>query len=225
MSHIMDAIAWLFDFVMHIDSHLVQIVHDFGNWTYVIVFAIIFVETGAVILPFLPGDSLLFAASALAANPQYGLNPWLFPLLFFIAAVLGDSLNFYIGKNSEKILSKYKLFSRFISQESLEKGREFFEEKGSVAIILARFMPIIRTFVPFVAGSTQFPYNKFARYNIFAAFIWVAICCTAGHFFGNIPVVQEHFSIIVLGIIGVSLIPAIIGFIKAKMGNKNPEQA
>ena len=220
MSHIMNIFTFLFDFIMNIDDHLVEIVHNFGAWTYVIVFLIIFVETGAVILPFLPGDSLLFASSALAANAAYHLNPWLFPILFFVAAVLGDSLNFWIGKHSERLLSKYKWFNKLISQESLEKGREFFDKKGSVAIILARFMPIIRTFVPFVAGSTNFPYKKFVQYNIFAAFIWVVICCGAGHFFGNIPVVKEHFSMIILGIIGVSLIPAIVGLCKAKFGKK-----
>ena len=221
----MSAITFLIDFIMNIDQHLVEIVKQFGSMTYVIVFLIIFVETGAVILPFLPGDSLLFAASALAANPDYNLSPWAFPILFFIAAVAGDSLNFWIGRNSERILSKYKWFSRFISEESLEKGREFFESKGSMAIILARFMPIIRTFVPFVAASTNYPYKQFVRYNVFAAFIWVTICCAAGHFFGNIPVVQEHFSMIILGIIGVSLIPAIVGFIKAKWGSNNKETA
>lgn len=216
----MSIITGLFDFIMHIDSHLEAIVNAFGPWTYVIVFAIIFVETGLVILPFLPGDSLLFAASALAANPNFGLNPWLFPILFFVAAVLGDSLNYWIGYNSERILSKHKWFAKLISQDSLNKGREFFEEKGNIAIILARFMPIIRTFVPFVAASTNYPYNKFVKNNVLAATIWVILCCGAGHFFGNIPFVKEHFSMIILGIIGISLIPAIVGLIKTKLDSK-----
>lgn len=211
---ILRMISGLIDFILNINEHLVYIVDAFGGWTYFIVFAIIFVETGAVILPFLPGDSLLFAASALAANPRYDLSPWLFVILFFIACVAGDSLNFWIGRNAERILTRYQWFNRLISKESLEKGEAFFEKWGGISIILARFMPIIRTFVPFVAASTGFPYGKFIRYNLIAAVLWVGICCGAGHFFGNIPFVQEHFSMIIFAIIGISLIPAIIGGIK-----------
>lgn len=207
--------ATLIDFIMNIDQHLVSIVQTFGSSAYFILFAIIFIETGAVILPFLPGDSLLFAASALAANPQYHLNPWIFVVGFFFACLLGDSCNFWLGRHAEKLLSKYQWFRKLVSEESLEKGRAFFNKYGAMSIILARFMPIIRTFVPFVAAGTDFSYKKFFKYNLIACLLWVTICCGAGHFFGNIPFVKEHFSMVVLGIIAVSLIPAVVGFIKS----------
>ncbi|ANK58835.1 MULTISPECIES: VTT domain-containing protein [Loigolactobacillus] len=210
----------LIDFVLHIDSHLITIVNTFGNSSYFILFAIIFVETGVVILPFLPGDSLLFAAAALAANPIYHLNIWVFILLFLIACMAGDSSNYWIGHNAERLLSRYKWFRRFINEDSLAKGQEFFEKHGAVSIILARFMPIIRTFVPFVAAGAGFPYRKFIRYNWIACIAWVALCTGAGYFFGNIPVVKEHFSAVIIGIIVVSLIPAVVGFIKGKTSPK-----
>lgn len=210
----------LIDFVLNIDSHLVTIVNTFGNSTYFILFAIIFIETGAVIMPFLPGDSLLFAASALAANPDYQLSNGLFVILFLIACIAGDSANFWIGRNAERILSRYRWFRRFINEDSLAKGQEFFNKHGAISIILARFMPIIRTFVPFVAAGSGFSYRRFIRYNLTACVSWVALCCGAGYFFGNIPVVKAHFSAIILGIIAVSLLPAIIGFLKTRFTAK-----
>ncbi|MGK4179479.1 VTT domain-containing protein [Lapidilactobacillus dextrinicus] len=215
---------FLIDFILHIDEHLVTIVNQFGDWTYLILFAIIFIETGAVILPFLPGDSLLFAAAALAANPAYHLHIWLFVVLFLIACLAGDSLNFYLGRNVEKLLQHSKLFSRLLDKDSLEKGREFFEKHGAIAIILARFMPIIRTFVPFVAAGSGFEYRRFIKYNWTACVAWVALCCGAGYFFGNLPFVKAHFSAIILAIIVVTLIPAVVGFIKTKMGSKKVAQ-
>ncbi|MBW4801900.1 VTT domain-containing protein [Loigolactobacillus coryniformis] len=210
----------LIDFILHIDSHLVTIVNTFGNSTYFILFAIIFIETGAVILPFLPGDSLLFAASALAANPEYHLNIGLFIALFLIACVGGDSSNFWIGHNAERILSRYRWFRRFINEESLAKGQAFFDKHGAMSIILARFMPIIRTFVPFVAAGAGFSYRQFIRYNLITCVAWVALCCGAGYFFGNIPVVKAHFSAIILGIIVISLIPAVVGVLKSRFSAK-----
>lgn len=210
----------LIDFILNIDSHLVTIVNTFGNSTYFILFAIIFIETGAVILPFLPGDSLLFAASALAANPDYQLSNGLFVVLFLIACIAGDSANFWIGRNAERILSRYRWFRRFINEDSLAKGQAFFNKHGAISIILARFMPIIRTFVPFVAACSGFSYRRFIRYNLTACVSWVALCCGAGYFFGNIPVVKAHFSAIILGIIAVSLLPAIIGFLKTRFSAK-----
>lgn len=210
----------LIDFILNIDSHLVTIVNTFGNLTCFILFAIIFIETGAVILPFLPGDSLLFAASALAANPDYQLSNGLFVVLFLIACIAGDSANFWIGRNAERILSRYRWFRRFINEDSLAKGQAFFNKHGAISIILARFMPIIRTFVPFVAAGSGFSYRRFIRYNLTACVSWVALCCGAGYFFGNIPVVKAHFSAIILGIIAVSLLPAIIGFLKTRFSAK-----
>lgn len=206
----------LIDFVLHIDEHLVTIVNNFGNYSYLILFAIIFIETGAVILPFLPGDSLLFAATALSAKPEYGLNVWAFIILFSLAALLGDSLNFFLGKHVGMALRRHPFFGKFISDEKMDEAQQFFEKHGNISITLARFMPIIRTFAPFVAAGANMPYRSFIRYNIVGNFAWVAVCCGAGYFFGNIPFVKEHFSLVVIGIIVVSLIPAIISFIKSK---------
>ncbi|AZP90967.1 cytochrome O ubiquinol oxidase [Pediococcus acidilactici] len=206
----------LIDFVLHIDEHLVTIVNNFGNYSYLILFAIIFIETGAVILPFLPGDSLLFAATALSAKPVYGLNVWAFIILFSLAALLGDSLNFFLGKHVGMALRRHPFFGKFISDEKMDEAQQFFEKHGNISITLARFMPIIRTFAPFVAAGANMPYRSFIRYNIVGNFAWVAVCCGAGYFFGNIPFVKEHFSLVVIGIIVVSLIPAIISFIKSK---------
>lgn len=208
--------GFLIDFVLHIDSHLVSIVNNFGMHTYFILFAIIFVETGAVILPFLPGDSLLFAAAALAANPIYGLNIWAFMVLFLIAAVGGDSLNFHLGRRVGTALTTGSRWQKLINQKRLAQSTQFFRRHGPAAIFLGRFMPIIRTFVPFVAAGSQFSYRRFLTYNVSAAVAWVVICCGSGYFFGNIPVVKAHFSAVILGIIVVSLIPAVIGWLKGR---------
>lgn len=207
----------LIDFVLHIDQHLVQIVNTYGDWSYSILFLIIFIETGAVILPFLPGDSLLFAAAALSANSQYGLSIALFIILFLLACILGDSLNFTIGHHIGRGLSNNSLFGRLINKQSLEKTERFFEKHGAPAIILARFMPIIRTFAPFAAAGSGLAYRKFIRYSLVGCFLWVFLCCGAGYFFGNIPFVKEHFSMVIIGIIVVSLIPALVGAIRSRM--------
>ncbi|AYM03818.1 VTT domain-containing protein [Levilactobacillus yiduensis] len=206
--------GYLVDFVLHIDSHLVNIVNTFGGSTYLILFAIIFVETGAVILPFLPGDSLLFAAAALAANPAYGLHIWVFVPVFLMAAIAGDSLNFYLGRRAGVLLGKRSWFSRLINQERLAQSTAFFKKHGPIAIFLGRFLPIIRTFVPFVAAGSQFAYRRFLKYNVGAAVAWVTLCCGGGYFFGNIAFVKAHFSAVVLGIIVVSLIPALVGWMR-----------
>ncbi|WP_407888084.1 VTT domain-containing protein [Levilactobacillus sp. N40-8-2] len=213
--------GYLIDFVLHIDSHLVSIVNTFGSSTYLILFAIVFVETGAVILPFLPGDSLLFAAAALAANPAYGLHIWLFVPLFLLAAVGGDSLNYYLGRRTNAALSGHSWFDRLINRERLAQSERFFRKHGPLAIFLGRFLPIIRTFVPFVAAGSRFPYRRFLKYNVSAAITWVAICCGGGYFFGNIAFVKAHFSAVVLGIIVVSLIPAVVGWLKMAMQKKS----
>ena len=207
----------LIDFVLHIDQHLVQIVNAYGNWSYSILFLIIFIETGAVILPFLPGDSLLFAAAALSANSQYGLSIGLFMTIFLLACVLGDSLNFAIGHGIGRELSNHSWFGRLINKQSLEKAEQFFEKHGAPAIIIARFMPIIRTFAPFAAAGSGLSYRKFIRFSLVGCVLWVAICCGAGYFFGNIPFVKEHFSMVIIGIIVVSLIPAVVGAVRTRM--------
>lgn len=206
----------LIDFVLHVDEHIVSLVNTFGGWTYGILFLVILVETGAVILPFLPGDSLLFAAAALAANPEYHLNVWLFVVLFLVAAIVGDSTNFFIGRRVGMAITRHQFFGKFVSEQRLEEARHFFEKHGSIAIFLARFMPIVRTFAPFVAATSNYDYRSFLKYNVVAAFAWVFICCGGGYFFGNIGFVKDHFSMVIIGIIVVSLIPAVVGFIKGR---------
>lgn len=213
----------LIDFILHIDTHLIQIVNQFGDASYLILFLIIFIETGAVILPFLPGDSLLFAASALAANASYHLNIWIFAFGFLISCLLGDSINFLIGQKIGKSLSNHSWFGKLIDKQSLEKAEAFFEKHGAPTIILARYMPIIRTFAPFAAAGSGFPYRRFIRYSIVGCVSWVAICCSCGYFFGNLPFVQAHFSAIILAIIVVTLMPAVISFIKSKLSNKSAQ--
>ncbi|MED9788146.1 MAG: VTT domain-containing protein, partial [Latilactobacillus curvatus] len=189
--------------------------------TYVILFAIIFVETGAVILPFLPGDSLLFAAAALAARTDNDLNVWLFAALFLIASIAGDSLNEQIGQRVGLAATKNRFFGKFINTEKIEEAQVFFDKYGGKTIAIGRFMPIIRTFVPFVAGGSQMAFMKFFRYDVIGSILWVTLCCGAGYFFGNIAVVREHFSLVVLGIIGVSLIPMVITAVKSQMKKNN----
>ena len=215
--------GFLIDFILHIDTHIIQIVNTFGNWSYLLLFLVIFIETGAVILPFLPGDSLLFAAAALSANQNYHLSIEIFILVFLVACIGGDSLNFFIGNKLSKKLTQHPWFNKLIDQKSLHKTERFFEKHGAPAIILARYMPIIRTFAPFAAAGSGFPYHRFIKYNLIACFSWVFICCGAGYFFGNLPFVQEHFSMIIIAIIVVPLIPAVASAIKSKFSSSNEE--
>ena len=212
----------LIDFILHVDEHLVTIVQTFGSSTYFILFAIIFIETGAIVLPFLPGDSLLFAASALAANSVYHLNVWVFAGLFLLACILGDSLNFHIAKKLGKAATKNAFLGKYINEEKLHEAEGLFDRMGDIVITLARFMPIIRTFIPFVAGSSTMTYKRFLPYNLLGAFCWVALCCGAGYWFGNTAFVKAHFSAIVLGIIIVSLIPIAVTAIRGR-GKKAAE--
>ncbi|WP_010581100.1 VTT domain-containing protein [Liquorilactobacillus vini] len=208
---------FLMDFIFHIDDHLVSLVNIFGNWTYLILFLIIFIETGAVILPFLPGDSLLFAASALAANANYHLEIWILVAIFWAAPLLGDGLNFKIGQQVGDHIKPNSFLGRFIKEADLTKTRNFFERHGALAISLARFMPIIRTLAPFIAGGSGMPFMDFFKYNFMGATAWMLLCCSGGFFFGNLPFVQEHFSLIIIGIILVSILPAAIGALKHKL--------
>jgi len=202
----LDLIKKLIDFILHIDAHLAQIIADFGLWTYGILFLIIFAETGLVVTPFLPGDSLLFAAGAFAARPETGLNVHLLAALLFIAAVLGDSLNYAIGARLGPAVFKRE-DSRFLRRKHLERAHNFFEKYGGRAIILARFVPIVRTFVPFVAGIGRMSYKHFLLYNILGGFIWIYFFTYAGYIFGNQPFVQKNFKIVILAIIVLSVLP------------------
>ncbi|CAK8054170.1 VTT domain-containing protein [Eupransor demetentiae] len=215
--------SFLIDFILHIDHHLANLVQDFGPWTYVILFAIIFIETGSVIMPFLPGDSLLFAAGAIsmtAAGQAAGLNHWLFMLLFFVAALAGDSLNYWIGHSGGYQLLHHRPFSFMVKEKNIKEAEVFFQKHGALAIIFGRYVPIIRTFVPFVSGISHFSFSAFFRYAAIAAFSWSFLMTGAGSLLGNIPFFQEHFSAIVLGIVFVSLLPSIIALINSLLKKK-----
>ncbi|KRN23085.1 VTT domain-containing protein [Lacticaseibacillus camelliae] len=206
----------LIDFILHIDTHLVTIVNSFGNWTYLILFVMIFIETGLVIFPFLPGDSLLFAACALAANEIYGLNVWLLFAVFLAAAVIGDTVNYEIGRHLGLAASNSSRFGRLINREKLKSAEAFFNRHGGKTIAIARFMPLVRTFAPFVAGGSNMHYGKFIHYNLLGGFLWVTMCCVAGFFFGNQPFVKAHFSLVVIGIVVISLIPMLITALRSR---------
>ncbi|MCI1987024.1 MAG: VTT domain-containing protein [Lactobacillus sp.] len=206
----------LIDFILHIDEHLITIVNSFGNWSYLILFLMVFIETGLVIFPFLPGDSLLFAACALAANSAYHLNVWVFFIGFLAAAVIGDTVNYEIGKHLGLAASNSSLFGRLINQEKLSSAEAFFNKHGGKTIAIARFMPLVRTFAPFVAGGSNMHYGKFIHYNLLGGFLWVTMCCVAGFFFGNVPFVKEHFSAVVLAIIAISLIPVAVTALRSR---------
>lgn len=202
---------WLVDFILHIGDHLQELVNNYGNWIYAILFAIVFCETGLVILPFLPGDSMLFAAGTIAAVG--GMNIFVLIGLLIIAAVLGDFVNFEIGKHFGK-----RLFanpdSKIFKQSYLQKTHDYYEKYGGRTIIIARFIPIVRTFAPFVGGMGNMKYSEFVRYNIIGAVLWVVGFTTLGYFFGQLPFVKEHFSWIMIGIIVISVVPMIVEIIR-----------
>ncbi len=202
----LDLIKKLIDFVLHIDVHLAEIIADFGLGAYGVLFLIIFAETGLVITPFLPGDSLLFAAGAFCAKPETGLNVHLLALLLFVAAVIGDSLNYAIGARLGPAVFKRE-DSRFLRRKHLERAHAFFQKYGGRAIILARFVPIVRTFVPFVAGVGRMDYRRFLLFNVIGGFAWIYFFTYAGHVFGGAPFVQKNFKLVILAIIALSVLP------------------
>lgn len=211
----------LLDFILHVDQHLVEFIRDYGYWIYAILFIIIFVETGVVIMPFLPGDSLLFAAGMLAAVPENNLSIVLLIILLLIAAVSGDSLNYAIGKKFGMKVTQVKIFGKqFVQQEHIDKTHSFYEKYGSKTIVIARFVPIVRTLAPFVAGIGRMKYGTFITYNFLGGLIWVLGVTLAGYFLGQIEWVAKNFSKIVIGIILVSVLPIVFEFIKEKYFNK-----
>ena len=193
----------LIDLFVHLDAHLAELTTAYGVWIYAILFAIVFAETGLVVTPFLPGDSLLFACGALAATGALDLK--LLLLLLPLAAILGDTANYHIGKYIGP--RAFKSNSRWLKREHLERTHAFYEKHGGKTIVLARFVPIVRTFAPFVAGIGVMSYGRFLAYNVFGGILWVGLCIGAGYAFGNIPVVKNNFSIVVLGIVAISLLP------------------
>ena len=205
----LDLIKKLVDFILHIDRHLAEIIAQYGLWTYGLLFLIIFAETGLVVLPLLPGDSLLFAAGAFSAKPETGLNVHLMAALLFIAAFLGDTVNYWIGRKVGPAVFKRE-DSIWLRKKHLDQAHAFFEKYGGRAVILARFVPIVRTFVPFVAGVGSMTYARFMAYNLVGGFIWIYFFTYAGFFFGNQPFVQQNFKLVIMAIIVISVLPIVV---------------
>ena len=213
----MQLLTFLVDFLLHIDVHLGQIISTYGFLTYAVLFAIIFIETGFVFVPFLPGDSLLFAAGAFAALGS--LNVWILWVLLVVAAVLGDTANYWIGHFfGQQLINNPRVP---IKAEHIEETNKFFEKHGGKTIIMARFVPIVRTFAPFVAGIGKMNYAKFISYNLIGGLSWVTIALFVGFFFGNIPYVKENFSLIVLLIVLISVLPMIVPLVASKFKKKS----
>jgi membrane-associated protein len=221
----MELIKDILDFFLHLDDKLEEIIKNYGFWTYLILFLIIFAETGLVITPFLPGDSLLFAAGTFAAGR--GLNVWLLFVLLSVAAIIGDTVNYWLGHYVGPRVF-YKDDVRFLNKKYLERTHAFYEKYGGKTIIIARFIPIIRTFAPFVAGIGSMTYWRFITYNVVGGILWVGICVFAGYFFGNIPIVKNNFSIVIIVIVLISVLPVIVEFIRHRMSRAKaaaPENA
>jgi membrane-associated protein len=212
----MDLVTYFIDLFLHLDKHLSVVIQTYGTWTYLLLFFIIFMETGFVVTPFLPGDSLLFAAGTFA-SPALGsaLNIWVLYLLLILAAVVGDTANYWIGH-----FIGPRAFSgevRFLKKEYLERTEAFYQKHGGKTIVLARFIPIIRTFAPFVAGVGKMSYPHFISYNVVGGIAWVSLFTWGGYFFGNLPFVKENFSFVVLAIIFLSVLPAIIEVLRSRI--------
>lgn len=205
---------YVLDLFLHLDVHLAEFVAQYGVWVYAMLFAIIFIETGLVIWPFLPGDSLLFAAGALAATGV--LDIYFVVILLVTAAIAGDAVNYSIGRYvGPKVFSAHDhqgFFHKLLNRDHLDKAHAFFEKHGGMAIVSGRFVPIVRTFVPFVAGAASMTASTFVTYNVVGAIIWVLVCAGAGYAFGNVPIIKENFSLVAIGIVFVSVLPIAIEF-------------
>jgi membrane-associated protein len=212
----LEIISDIISFFLHLDTHLDQIIRDYGTWTYGILFLIIFMETGFVVTPFLPGDSLLFMAGTFAALGS--LNVALLFLLLFVAAILGDTINYWIGHAIGPRV--FERDYRFLKREYLERTQRFYEKHGGKTIVLARFVPIVRTFAPFVAGVGTMNYGRFIAFNVFGGFIWTAIFIFLGYFFGNIPFVRRNFELVIVAIILISVLPMVVEYIRSRSHNK-----
>lgn len=210
----MDLLRQFLDVILHLQDHLYTLTRDNGPWVYAILFGIIFAETGLVVTPFLPGDSLIFAVGAVAANPQSGLNLWIAATVMVVAAVLGDTVNYSIGRFAGQLLARR--FPRIIRPEYLEKTHRFFETYGGKTVILARFVPIVRTFAPFVAGMGAMDYRRFMSFNVVGGIAWVVLILPAGWFLGQFEFVKKRFELIVLGIIFISLLPMVFEWWKVR---------
>jgi membrane-associated protein len=209
----------ILDFFLHLDVHLNNVIVEYGGWTYGILFLVIYAETGFVVTPFLPGDSLLFVAGAFAAAGA--LNIWYLCPLLIAAALLGNTTNYWIGhKVGHRVFEEPR--PRWAKKEYLDKTHAFYEKYGGKTIIIARFVPIVRTFAPFVAGVGRMTYLKFESYDLVGGTTWVLVCCLSGYFFGNLPFVKSNFSVVILAIIAISIAPAAIEILRHKFGRKAP---
>ena len=214
------------DFFLHLDAHLFVLIQDYGLWIYGILFLIIFVETGLVVMPLLPGDSLLFAAGTFCAGVVKNgetaeLNLFLVVGLLIVAAILGDGLNYFLGKTIGLKVLQWKIGNRqIVKQKYIDQTHAFYEKHGSKTIIIARFVPIVRTFAPFVAGIGNMSYQKFLRFNVIGGVAWVSGLTLLGYFFGNMSFVQKNFEVVIFGIVGLSLLPMIVEILKAKFKSK-----
>jgi membrane-associated protein len=215
----MEFFSTVVDFILHIDKHLSLLTSEYGVWTYLILFLIVFSETGLVVAPLLPGDSLLFAAGAICALGT--LDVYTLITLLIVAAVVGDAVNYTVGKRIGNALINGRM-GRFVKQEHIERTHAFYEKHGGKTIIIARFMPIIRTFAPFVAGIGRMTYSRFFAYNVVGAIVWVVGFVTLGYVFGNQPFVKKYFSLVIGGIILLSILPGIIEIVRAKLKSKDP---
>jgi membrane-associated protein len=215
--------AYVIDLILHADVLLLDLVKTYGAWVYGVLFAIIFAETGLVVAPVLPGDSLLFAAGALAATGALDVRVVL--VLLVVAAVAGDAVNYSVGRAvGVRIIRRAEVdprWRRWINPAHVDKAHEFFERHGGKAIVLARFMPIVRTFVPFVAGAAEMTYTSFAFFNVAGAVAWVALCVGAGYVFGNVPIVKDNFTLVALGIVAVSLLPMVIEYLRHRKASSS----
>ncbi len=209
----------ILDLFLHLPDHLEAFINSHGTLIYGLLFLIIFCETGLVVTPFLPGDSLLFAIGALAAKEGSSLNIWIAATILLVAAILGDTVNYWIGRKFGGWMMRK--FPKIVKPSHIEKTNEFFARYGGKTIIIARFVPIVRTFAPFVAGSGEMNYKRFMTFNVVGALLWVGLILPCGWFFGNIQIVQENFELVVLGIIGVSILPMVIEIARAKFAKKS----
>jgi membrane-associated protein len=211
-------VSYLIDLFLNLDQHLAEAITTLGPWVYVLLFAIVLAETGFVVTPLLPGDSLLFAAGALAAVGLLDITTII--VLLIVAAVLGDAINYsigrYVGPRVFSAAGSHSWRDRLLNRQHLVRASQFFDRHGGKAVVLGRFVPIIRTFVPFVAGAGAMNYSRFVVYNVGGAFAWVVLCAGAGYVFGNVPVVKDNFSLVALGIVVVSLIPAVVEMLQAR---------
>ncbi|MGE5127036.1 MAG: DedA family protein [Betaproteobacteria bacterium] len=218
----MELVHWFVDFFLHLDKHLAEVIQAYGTWTYALLFAIVFLETGLVVTPFLPGDSLLFAAGSFAALGA--LDPGLLFLLLAVAAVVGDTVNYAIGAYLGPKVFHYPR-SRFFNPEHVRRTHAFYEKYGGKTIIIARFVPIVRTFAPFVAGIGAMSYPRFLAYNVVGGVGWVALCLGAGYFFGNLPFVRGNFSLVILAIVVISVLPALVEYLRHRAGARRAAAA